>query len=245
MGGFLILLSMVIGFVSFIGIIRPMRRLWLPTRKRAAVVFLSSFPLFILGGALLPDRTPEEPAVREVGEQEQQVAQGETVQEVREREREDQAERAVVSRDSVSLASIADTATVPKAAARSELQIRGIEFTEDAFCLSAESGDLEVVKLFVSAGMDINFPHCGWRDGTALHEATGEGHIEVVRLLVENGIDINARSVDNTALDEAAGEGHVEVMRFLAENGADVTGALHWAARKGQIEAMRFLLRTA
>ena len=125
MGGFLILLSMVIGFVSFIGIIRPMRRLWLPTRKRAAVVFLASFPLFILGGVLLPDRTSEESAVREVGEQEQQVAQGETEQEktereVREGEREDQEERAVVSRDSVSLVSVADTATVPKAAARSE-----------------------------------------------------------------------------------------------------------------------------
>ena len=116
MGGFLILLSMVIGFVSFIGLIRPMRRLWLPTRKRAAVVCLASFPLFILGGALLPDRTSEEPAVREVGEQEQQVAQRETEQEktereVREGEREDQEERAVVSRDSVSLASVADTAS--------------------------------------------------------------------------------------------------------------------------------------
>ena len=115
MGGFLILLSIVIGFVSFIGIIRPMRRLWLPTRKRAAVVFLASFPLFILGGALLPDRTPEEPAV---GEQEQQVAQGETEQEkteqeIREGEREDQEERAVVSQDSVSLASVADTHSSP------------------------------------------------------------------------------------------------------------------------------------
>ena len=230
MGGFLILLSMVIGFVSFIGIIRPMRRLWLPTRKRAAVVWLASFPLFILGGALLPDRTPEEPAVREVGEQE--VAQGEpeqekTEREEREGEREDQEEGAVVSRDSVSLASVADTAAVPKAAVdsmgldtgepvvhvtqeqerqvaqqqteqekterkvrergrsdqeeravvsrdsnslasvgytetvseadtRSELQRRGIEFTESDFCLNANAGNLEIVQLFISAGMDIN-----------------------------------------------------------------------------------------
>ena len=121
MGEFLIVLSIVIGFVSFIGIIRPIRRLWLPTRKRAAVVWLASFPLFILGGALLPDRTPEEPAVREVGEQEQQVAQGETEQEKTEREeregeREDQEERAVISQDSVSLASVADTTAVPKVA---------------------------------------------------------------------------------------------------------------------------------
>ena len=230
MGEFLILLSMVTGFVSFIGLFGPLPRLWLPTRKRAVVVWLASFVLLIIGGALLPDPTPEEPVVRKGGEQERQVAQGETEQEkaereVREREREDQEERTVVSRNSVSLASIADTAAVPKAAvdslaldmeepvvevargqervaqeetkkkaeravrereredqeertvvsrnsaslasasdtaivseatARSELQKRGIEFTEGAFCLSAQSGDLEIVQLFVSAGMDIN-----------------------------------------------------------------------------------------
>ena len=92
-----------------------------------------------------PDRTPEEPEVREVGEQEQQVVQEETEQEkteqaVRKREQEDRGERAVVSRDSVSLAFASDTATVSKATARSELQKRGIEFTEGAFCRNAKSG---------------------------------------------------------------------------------------------------------
>ena len=70
MGGLLILISMVAGTVAFISLIRPLPRFWLPTRKRAALVWIASFVLFATGGSLLPVPTPgtqsEELAQREV-----------------------------------------------------------------------------------------------------------------------------------------------------------------------------------
>ena len=70
MGGLLILISMVVGTVAFISLIRPLPRFWLPTRKRAALVWIASFVLFATGGSLLPVPTPgtqsEELVQREV-----------------------------------------------------------------------------------------------------------------------------------------------------------------------------------
>ena len=60
MGGFLIFISMVTGTAAFISLIRPLPRFWLPTRKRAAIVWIASFVLFGIGGELLPEPTPEE-----------------------------------------------------------------------------------------------------------------------------------------------------------------------------------------
>ena len=59
MGGLLILISVVTGTVAFISLIRPLPRFWLPTRKRAALVWVASFVLFAVGGSLLPVPTPE------------------------------------------------------------------------------------------------------------------------------------------------------------------------------------------
>ena len=59
MGLFLILISVVTGTVAFISLIRPLPVFWLPTRKRAAIVWIASFVLFATGGSLLPSRTSE------------------------------------------------------------------------------------------------------------------------------------------------------------------------------------------
>ena len=72
-GGLLILVSIVTGLVSFIGLIRPLPGLGLPTRKQAGIVWAASFVLFVIGGSLLtPDLKPKQSAVRETREQEQQ-----------------------------------------------------------------------------------------------------------------------------------------------------------------------------
>ena len=49
MGGLLILISMVTGTAAFIALFKPLPRLWLPTRKRAAVVWVASFVLLFIG----------------------------------------------------------------------------------------------------------------------------------------------------------------------------------------------------
>ena len=54
MGGVLVIVSMVVGTVSFVGLFRRLPSLWLPTRKRAATAWIASVVVFALGGALLP-----------------------------------------------------------------------------------------------------------------------------------------------------------------------------------------------
>jgi len=67
-GGSLILLSMAIGIVALIALIRPLPRIYLPTRKRAAIVWAISILFFGLGGAMLPIPTPEERAAQLIAE---------------------------------------------------------------------------------------------------------------------------------------------------------------------------------
>ena len=62
-GGLLGSAGIVGGLVSLIALIRPLRRLWLPTRKRAALALASSFILFGIGGSLLPGESPDQAVV--------------------------------------------------------------------------------------------------------------------------------------------------------------------------------------
>ena len=62
MGGFLVVITMVTGTASFIALFRPLPRIGLPTRKRAAGVWAASWVLLVIGGALLPGPTQEEAA---------------------------------------------------------------------------------------------------------------------------------------------------------------------------------------
>ena len=67
----LVLAATAIGLVSFVGIIRPLPRLWLPTRKRAAQAFGGAFVLLFIGGILAPKPTPEELEKRRTEKQQQ------------------------------------------------------------------------------------------------------------------------------------------------------------------------------
>jgi hypothetical protein len=62
-GLILLAASTVAFFVGLIGLIKPMARIGVPTRKRAAIVFLASFILSGVGSSLLPD--PDDQAVAE------------------------------------------------------------------------------------------------------------------------------------------------------------------------------------
>ena len=134
--------------------------------------------------------------------------------------------------------------------------------------LAAAGGHVEVMRLLVEVGVDMNVRTK--KGETPLHGAAKKGRLEAVRFLVEIGAEMHG------SLHLAAGKGHVEVVRFLARNGADINAnniedemalhgaalrlvrllkrnrgavpedngtALHFAAREGHTEVVRFLVR--
>jgi ankyrin repeat protein len=65
------------------------------------------------------------------------------------------------------------------------------ETGETALHLAAGEGHLEIVKLLLEHGADVNAKTAY---ETALHLAAGEGHLEIVKLLLEHGADVNAKT---------------------------------------------------
>ncbi len=103
------------------------------------------------------------------------------------------------------------------------VQVTVTVMTAAAFVDSAKAGNLEVVKLFVQAGMDVNAKHTANRDNTALMQAAMRGHLEVVKYLVGQGANVNAANIyGTTAFMKAAGHGHLEVVQYLVEQGANI-----------------------
>ena len=128
------------------------------------------------------------------------------------------------------------------ASARAALDSLGIEYTAAAFIEAAKVGNLDVVRLFVESGMDVNA--VDWRDRTALPLAARYGHLSVVEFLVGAGASLTATDRHgSTALHAAAYEGHLSVVKFLVGSGADVNArALHSAASGGRLSVVEFLV---
>ena len=125
------------------------------------------------------------------------------------------------------------------------LEDLGIPYSQRSFIEHAAEGDLEVVRLFIWAGMDVNiqpytarmvlvpnrpnptrlahlesswFPQEGEDNDTALMRAAGGGHLEMVRFLLENGADREIKNRQNqNAITFAAAYGHLEMVKFLVE----------------------------
>lgn len=67
-------------------------------------------------------------------------------------------------------------------------------FGGSALIPACERGHVEVVRLLVSKGVDVN--HYNYYDWTGLLEAIELGgddneHVEIVKILIENGVDVN------------------------------------------------------
>ena len=126
--------------------------------------------------------------------------------------------------------------------ARGQLQERGIQYSKKSFFAYADSGNIDVVRLFVAAGMDVNAQNDERQ--TALYLASRGGYSEVVNFLVDSGAENLS-----AALRYAASGGHLEVMLFLSEKGADLgvnfsdrATPLTLAAYGGHLEVVRYLV---
>ena len=147
------------------------------------------------------------------------------------------------------------------------LEDLGIPYSQRAFIEHAGEGNLEVVRLFIWAGMGVDvqpyvartvlvptrdkptalshlesswFPQEDEDNDTALMKACGAGNLEVVRFLLESGADreINNQQGQN-ALMFAAAYGHLEVVRFLAEEWYEPCFELCVARTNADIESGR------
>lgn len=106
--------------------------------------------------------------------------------------------------------------------ARETLDSMNIAFDGDSFIDHAESGDLQVVDLFLTANMDpdvINTFASYLRgkfsiNKTALQAAVWNDHTEIVERLLEAGVDVNNKS-SLTALALSALAGKEQIFRVL------------------------------
>jgi ankyrin repeat protein len=118
-----------------------------------------------------------------------------------------------------------------------------------ALCYAAQEGHLEIVKLLLERGVNVNIANEALY--TALHLAVLKGHAPIVKLLHDNGAIINVVGSDgSTTLHTAALNGHESVVRFLLDCGIDpnIPGkdgstALHCAAQEGHAGIVKLLLQ--
>jgi ankyrin repeat protein len=86
------------------------------------------------------------------------------------------------------------------------------------FEVAVLNNDLNIVKVLLEAGADINLcmPDC-------ILLAAGEGNYDILKLLIDRGVDVDAvrNEKNNTALHLAANFGHSKVVELLVESGAD------------------------
>ena len=110
--------------------------------------------------------------------------------------------------------------TLTPAEARQKLEALGFvkqhAITADDFIDQVGAGSLDVVKLFLAAGMPPDADDA--RHRRALLVAAAEGHADVVRVLVEAGADVSVKDkVGRTPLVVAVWREHDEVVQVLTE----------------------------
>src|SRR5574343_631256 len=86
--------------------------------------------------------------------------------------------------------------------------------------IGAWEGKIDLLRLFVSRGGDINKLNANGESAIAL--AAWRGHLEAVKWLLERGARINAPARQWSALHYAVFAGHTAVADYLIEQGADI-----------------------
>ncbi|CAF1355808.1 unnamed protein product [Adineta ricciae] len=116
---------------------------------------------------------------------------------------------------------------------------------ETALTLACAGGFLDVAKILISHGANVNLGQ-----STPLMEASQEGHTELVQYLIQNNADVNqTTSAGETALAYACESGRTEVAEILLNSGAHIDQTenegrtpLMKAVRAGHTCTVRYLI---
>lgn len=123
--------------------------------------------------------------------------------------------------------------------------------SETALHITARSGHLEMLKLLISKGLDVNTPSKSYSGcGRPLQIAAKTGHVDIVNVLCAHGADVSYGGHFNfTPLQLASYSGYVDVARALIMHGAEVeasatdsTTALSGAVKIGHLELVKLLI---
>jgi ankyrin repeat protein len=108
---------------------------------------------------------------------------------------------------------------------------------------AVEKDQLDIVKLIVKAGADINAKN--YANDTVLIWASAHDKLEVVKYLIKMGADINIKNkFGNTSLKYAIRNNKIEILTYLIENGADINtknDALTYAYKFGYVDRINLL----
>ncbi len=116
--------------------------------------------------------------------------------------------------------------------------------------LAAFFGHLEIARLLIAAGAEVDSASHNPLKVMPLHSAAAGNWVEIVQLLIALGAPVNARQSEGFApLHSAAQNGSVEIIRALLAAGADVNARevegktpLTYAVNENHQEAVDLLL---
>jgi ankyrin repeat protein len=124
-----------------------------------------------------------------------------------------------------------------------------ITLLNDKIIWAAKEGRIEILKLLIDAGGNVNAKN---EDGlTALMWASAKGYADIVMFLINAGADVNTESCSGwTALMSAADRGSLNVVKILVEKSADIHKTTHEggmtalmeAAISGQLDVVKYLV---
>ena len=117
-----------------------------------------------------------------------------------------------------------------------------------ALWASSTGGHLEIVKVLVHYGAEVNRPTL--TQSTPLRGASFHGHLKVMAFLLDSGAEINTPNcIGQSPLCIAAMRGQLDAVEYLIEKGADLHqttingySVMHLSATKGRVAIVKFLL---
>ena len=124
--------------------------------------------------------------------------------------------------------------------ARIKLTGMSVEFTPEAFLKAAEAGDLTLVNLFITGGMDPSLATYASEGGpTPLFYAARENHPDVVEALLKAGAVVTGPN--NYALAGAVHSGNPAILKRLLKTGVkpgDLDGAMTEGGSREMLEIL-------